>query len=94
MVGYGMTEKHTILGGKVHVYKRPESPIWQCSAYLEGRNRRRSTKESSLSRAKEVAEDWYLELRAKKASGDLLSERAFAQAAERFQREYEVMNKR
>lgn len=86
-----MAEKHTILGGKVHVYKRPESPIWQCSAYLEGRNRRRSTKESSLARAKEVAEDWYLELRAKKASGELLSERTFAQAAERFVKEYEIM---
>ena len=86
-----MTEKHSILGGKVHVYKRPESPIWQCSAYLEGRNRRKSTKESSLSRAKEVAEDWYLELRAKKSAGELLSERTFSQAAERFQKEYEVM---
>jgi site-specific recombinase XerD len=86
-----MTEKHTILGGKVHVYKSPESPIWQCSAYLEGRNRRKSTKESSLSRAKEVAEDWYLELRVKKSAGKLLSERTFAQAAQRFQKEYEVM---
>lgn len=86
-----MTEKHTILGGKVHVYKRPESPIWQCSAYLDGRNRRRSTKESSLLKAKEIAEDWYLELRAKKASGELLTERTFVQAADRFVKEYDVM---
>lgn len=86
-----MTEKHTILGGKVHVYKRPESHIWQCSAYLDGRSRRPSTKESSLPRAKEVAEDWYLELRAKKARGELLSEKTFAQAAERFVKEYEIM---
>lgn len=86
-----MTEKHTILGGKVHVYQRETGTTWQCSAYLEGRNRRVSTKEKSLSKAKDFAEDWYLELRAKKASGELLSERTFAQAAERFVKEYEIM---
>ncbi len=86
-----MTEKHTILGGKVHVYKRENSPLWQCSTYLDGRNRRNSTKESSLAKAKDFAEDWYLGLRAKKASGELLSERTFAQAAERFAKEYDVM---
>lgn len=86
-----MAEKHTILGGKVHVYQRETGTKWQCSAYLEGRNRRVSTKESSLARAKDFAEDWYLELRAKKASGELLSERTFKQAAERFEKEYEIM---
>ena len=52
-----MGEKHSILGGKVHVYKRPGSPVWQCSSYMAGKNRRLSTKEESLSKAKEVAED-------------------------------------
>jgi hypothetical protein len=86
-----MAEKHTILGGKVHVYKRENSSVWQCSTILEGRNRRKSTKESSLAKAKDFAEDWYLELRAKKSRGELLSERTFAQAAERFVKEYEVI---
>jgi len=52
-----MAEQYTILGGKVHVYRRPNSSCWQCSTYLAGRNRRRSTKEDSLAKAKEVAED-------------------------------------
>ncbi len=86
-----MVEKHTILGGKVHVYKRENSPLWQCSSYLNGRNRRVSTKERSLAKAKDFAEDWYLELRAKKTRGELLSEPTFAQAAERFEKEYELM---
>jgi len=86
-----LAEKHTILGGKVHVYQRENSSVWQCSSYLDGRNRRVSTKETSLSRAKDFAEDWYLELRAKKSRGELLSERTFAQAADRFTKEYEVM---
>lgn len=51
-------DKHTILGGKVNVYKRENSQHWQCSTFMAGKNRRRSTKEDSLSRAKEVAEDW------------------------------------
>ena len=86
-----MTEKHTILGGKVHIYKRERSSVWQCSTYLEGKNRRVSTKEEGLARAKEFAEDWYLELRGKKARGELLSEHTFAQAADRFMKEYELM---
>src|SRR3984885_7062395 len=60
-----MTEHHTILGGKVHVYKRPSSSLWQCSSFFAGKNRRTSTKEDSLSRGKEIAEDWYLRLRAR-----------------------------
>jgi hypothetical protein len=65
-----MTEHHTILGGKVHVYKRPNSSLWQCSSFFAGRNRRTSTKEDSLSRAKEIAEDWYLRLRGKLRDGE------------------------
>jgi hypothetical protein len=49
-----MPEQHTILGGKVHVYKRPNSSLWQCSSYFAGKNRRTSTKEESLSKAKYV----------------------------------------
>ena len=60
-----MSEHHTILGGKVHVYKRPNSSSWQCATYLAGNNRRTTTKEDSLSKAKEFAEDWYLQLRGK-----------------------------
>ncbi|MDB4020169.1 phage integrase SAM-like domain-containing protein [Planktomarina temperata] len=86
-----MSEKHTILGGKVHVYKRPGSPIWQCSSYLAGKNRRVSTKESSLAKAKEVAEDWYLELRGKNNRGEIKNEPTFKQAAEQFEKEYNVM---
>ena len=86
-----MAEKHTIFGGKVHVYQRENSSVWQCSSYLERRNRRVSTKEEGLAKAKEFAEDWHLELRGKKARGELLSELTFAQAADRSIKEYELM---
>ena len=86
-----MPENHTILGGKVHVYKRENSDCWQCSTYLAGRNRRKSTKHESLSLAKEFAEDWYLHLRGKYRSGEIRNEKTFQEAARQFAREYEVI---
>lgn len=86
-----MAEKHTILGGKVYLYKRDGSPVWQCSTYLSGKNRRVSTKEDSLSKAKDFAEDWYLQLRNLKTEGELTSGKTFAQVAKLFAEEYDVM---
>ncbi len=84
-------EKHTIMGGKVHVYRRENSKYWQCSSYLRGRNRRVSTKEESLSLAKEFAEDWYIGLRGKARAGEIHGEKTFKLAAEQYEREYEVI---
>lgn len=83
-------EKHTILGGKVHVYRRERSRYWQCSTFLNGKNRRSSTKEESLGLAKEFAEDWYLTLRGKNARGELTNEYSFAFAGEKFLLEFEA----
>ncbi len=79
------------MGGKLHVYKRPNSSHWQCSAYMAGKNWRVSTREDSLALAKEFAEDWYLGLRGKDRIGDLKSGKTFRQAAEQFLKEYEVI---
>jgi len=86
-----MAEQYTILGGKVHVYKRPNSGCWQCSSYFAGKNRRTSTKEESLSKAKEIAEDWYLQLRGKLRSGEIKTEKTFREASEQFLREYDIL---
>jgi integrase len=84
-------EKHTLMGGGLHVYKRPNSRYWQCSTYLAGRNHRESTKEDSLALAKEFAEDWYLGLRGKQRSGELKAGKTFRIAAEQYLREYPVI---
>jgi hypothetical protein len=86
-----MTEYHTILGGKDHVYKRPNSCLWQCSSYFAGKNRRSSTKEESVSKAKEIAEDWYLQLRGKLRAGEIKSERTFREVSEHYLREFDIM---
>lgn len=80
-----------MMGGRLHVYKRENSRYWQCSTYLAGRNRRISTKEESLSHAKEVAEDWYLELKGKLRTGEIKDGKTFRTAADQFQREYQII---
>ena len=86
-----MTEIHTILGGKVRVYRRPNSSKWQCSASLNGKEHRTSTRAESLARAKDIAEDWYLELRGKARSGELRGGKSFKFVAERFWKEYPII---
>ncbi|HEV2349314.1 MAG TPA: phage integrase SAM-like domain-containing protein [Terriglobia bacterium] len=86
-----MAEQYTIMGGKVHVYKRPNSSCWQSSSYLGGKNRRTSTKEESLSKAKEIAEDWYLQLRGKLRNGEIKTEKTFREASEQYLREYDII---
>ncbi len=83
--------KHSLMGGKLHLYKRENSDYWQCSTYLAGKNRRISTKEESLSKAKDFAEDWYLELHGKHKRGEVTNEKNFRKAADQFMREYEII---
>ena len=86
-----MADWHSILDGKVNLYKRAGSPLWQCSTYLAGKERRKSSKEENLIRAEAFAENWYLELRGKLASGTISGEKTFKDAAKKFTLEYEVM---
>jgi integrase len=86
-----MTEKHELMGGKLHVYRRENSGCWQCSTYLAGKNWRVSTKEDSLAHAKDFAQDWYLGLVGKNRAGVLKVGKTFKQAAELFLQEYEVI---
>jgi integrase len=84
-------ETHQILNGKVQLYRRGDSRIWQCAASVGGKQRRATTKRDRLALATEFAEDWYLALRGKDHAGILLSEKSFAQAAAQFLKEYEII---
>lgn len=85
------TEIHTIMGDKVRLYKRSNSPYWQCSTFLSSKKRRTSTKQDSLAKAKDFAEDWYLTLRGKNNRGELSSGYTFAKVARQFEQEYEAI---
>ena len=54
------TENHSLMDGKVQIYKRDASRYWQCSTYMDGRNHRTSTKSETLTMAKEFAREWYM----------------------------------
>ena len=83
--------RHELMGGHVNLYKRPDSEFWQCAAFLNGRNYRKSTKETSLAAAKDMAEDWYLTLIGRNRRDELKGGKTFKYAAERFVKEYEAL---
>lgn len=86
-----MSAHHELMGGKLHVYKREHSNVWQCSTFLGGKNHRVSTREEGLAQARDFAEDWYLELRGKHKRGEIKNGKSFKYVAERFKDEFEVI---
>ena len=54
-------DRHTLLDGKVHVYRRENSRFWQCAICLNGRNMRTSTRLTRLDLALDVAREWALD---------------------------------
>jgi integrase len=85
-----MRERHKILGDQVALYRRSESGPWHCYTFLNGKEWRQSTKEKSLSRAKDVATDWYMSLQAKDHLGELDTGKGFSVVATMFTEEYEA----
>ena len=75
--------RHELLGGLVQGYKRGDR-YWNCSASIDGRQFRVTTKEEDLAPAKEFAEEWYLGLRGKARAGLLKKEKTFGEAADQF----------
>ncbi len=82
---------HIIFDGRLKVYKRERSHYWQAITILDGKRFRISTKEESLAKAKDFAEDWYLGLRGKIKMGEPIGEKTFAETAEKFLGEYSVI---
>ncbi|BAV64323.1 tyrosine-type recombinase/integrase [Sphingobium cloacae] len=85
------TARHKLLDGKVQLYMRSNSPHWQCSCSIAGKQMRTSTKEESLARAKDVARDWYLGLMGKYRAGEIKEGTPFRKAAQQFLAEYTII---
>lgn len=85
------TARHSIFDNKVQLYMRPMSPHWQCACTVAGKQRRSTTREESLARAKDVARDWYLSLLGKYRAGELKQGKTFKEAAARFIDEFETI---
>ena len=84
--------RHSFMDNAVQVYMRTNSPHWQCSCSIAGKQCRTTTKEESLSRAKDVARDWYLGLMGKYKAGELKNGVSFRKASEKFVVEYGIIN--
>jgi integrase len=85
------TTRHYLMDNRVQLYMRPKSPHWWCACSVAGRQKRATTKEDSLSRAKDVARDWYLGLMGKYRAGELKDGKTFKEAAARFIDEFETI---
>jgi integrase len=79
------------MDNRVQLYMRPGTPFWWCSCSIAGRQRRTSTKEESLSRAKDIARDWYLGLLGKYRAGGQKDGPLFKDVAARFIDEFETI---
>ena len=86
-------ESIEILGGKVQLYRRPDSSFWWCATRLNGKQRRKTTKQESLKLAEAIATDWYLTLQGKLRTGELDAEKTFDEAADIFLTEYRAITK-
>lgn len=83
-------ERHRILGDKVALYRRRDGGVWHAYTFLEGKEWRQTTKQTSLAKAKDVATDWYMTLTAKGHYGELKAGKSFKEVARVFEAEYEA----
>ena len=86
---------HTMFDGRLQIYRRADHGPWQAAARVGGQRFRQTTGETALDRAKDVAEEWYLDLRGKLRTGRLEpvapKEMTFGEAAESYLREVRVL---
>jgi len=86
---------HTLFDGRLQIYRRSDHGPWQAAARVGGQRFRQTTGEMALDRAKDVAEEWYLDLRGKLRTGRLEplapKEKTFGEAAQAYLREVRVL---
>jgi hypothetical protein len=79
-----MATTHQLLNGRLHLYRAPHSQFWQCSASINRKQHRRSTREASLAQAKQIAEAWFFDLYRKARAGPRKTGKTFEAAARQF----------
>jgi hypothetical protein len=76
-MSYKVTEIQKYRDGKLHVYKRSDSRFWLCRFYADGKYKTSSTKEQTLTKAKNFAMEWYDEIRFNHQHGVPIHDRTF-----------------
>jgi len=87
-----MANIHELVGSKVQLYQRNNSPFWWCAATIGTKRHRISTKKLDLREATTFAEDWVLNLRGvERWGGGSKSGVKFKVAATRFLDEFTIL---
>lgn len=71
-------------GGRLRLEKRNNSPYLYAAAYLQGRNRAKSTGETNVNAARKVAFDWYVSKIDQIRRGERLTAPSFADSVKAF----------
>lgn len=87
----GSKSRIELIGSKVQIYRRGKGLHWHCSASVDGKQHRVSTKLKNLEQAQVFAKNWYVTLEAKHLAGVLDTGPTFKKAADMFQKEYGVI---
>jgi integrase len=76
------SDKLTVFGGRIHLFKRPTSSYWWAGFHHKGKYIRTSTKQVDVRLAEKIAEKWYVEKQGDIASGKLsTTKKTFEQVA-------------
>ena len=85
------TDTHTIMGGKVHLYRRGDGDHWHCSTFLKGKKHRKSAKEDSLSLRERLRRGLVCPAAQPGPSRDAQDREDLEHAAGQFLKEYEII---
>ena len=75
---------HKFRDGRLHIYKQSNCEYWLLRFYAEGKYKHKSSKSRSFTTAKEIALDWYDEIRFNQKHGVPVHAITFLHASEQF----------
>jgi integrase len=66
---FGLLKMRKYLDDKLHIYQQSNTKGWYARFFTEGKYKVKSLKEKKFETAKEIAHDWYFELKGKQKEG-------------------------
>ena len=68
-VSHTITEINKYIDGKLHIYKQSNTKNWYAKFHMEKKYLYKSLKETKFEIAKEIAHEWYYEIKGKQKTG-------------------------
>ena len=81
---YKIKNLRKYLDDKLHIYQQTNTKYWYARFYAEGKYKVRSLKETQFGLAKEIAHEWYFELKGKQKQGTPIHGKKFKDVLEEF----------